>query len=370
MVMSAAAVAAGPTDVVSVPGRIDHVISNSILYVTSGATVVRYDLNHHQSLSSFNIGGNLAGVDISPDGRTLAIADMSTYGTTCVVHVVDVATGVDSPVSFPLAFAESGTYMVVWAGESQLLVSSLFAGSGWVPLRRYDLGTGQTQTIATITGGSMLAASVNLTNVGVAQADISSGPVSAYSVSSGSIVATTDTDWFMFEVSVSPDGTQFFAPSYHGAFVFDLVASAFQPRTILGQYASHGPIGGVYSPISPHLFTAEYDYSAAAPGVKVYDASTFVLVQSVDTYPFNWTGNGSFNDGRTKISDDGHWLGVSAGSTVRIYDVSAITNAVVVPPPIRAATPTPMLTNVGLLLVCLAILCVAWFQSRSRIKGK
>lgn len=353
---------ADPYAIVPVNNRIDHAIDRAgILYVTSGPDVVRFDLHQKQLLPAFHIGGHLSGIDLSPDSHTLAIADRDIYGGTNVVHVVSTETGADSPVSFALAFRESGTYTVVWTGPSQFLVSSVYAGSGWTPLRRYDLSTNTTQVVGNVRGSSLLAASADLTTVGVAEDNISSGPIDRYDVTSGGIVATINTNWYIFEVAVNPKGTQFFVPSYNGAFIFDYVAPSFQLHTMLGKYASNGPVGGVYSPVSSHLFTAEYDYSGIAPGVKVYDSNTLALLQSLDAYPFSWTGNGTYSDGRTRISPDGHWLAVSAGSNVRVYDVSALTNPTPTP-----STPAPTLTIRGVLLACFAIICLTWFQGERR----
>jgi hypothetical protein len=354
-----------PYMVVPVSGRVDHVFDdNGLIYVTAGSTIVRYDLINRQLLSPFNIGGTLAGIDISPDGHTLAVADLDTYGFSSKLHLVDVQTGIDSTISFPLSSLESGTFMAVWGGDSRILVSSTFAGSGWVPLRRYDPSTGVTEVVGTINQDSMLSASADLTTIGLVEGNSSDGPVSAYSASSGSIVATTTTNRFLFELAVDPSGRQFAVPSYAGMAIYDLSASTFQLRATIGQNASHGPIGVVYSPVSNHLFTAEYDFSATEAGVKVYDTTNLTLVQSLDTYPFDWTGNHAFADGRTKISRDGRWLGVSADSTVRVYDVSSITNPQG-STPASIPAPLPATSDIWILLTCLSVVALAWRHAGS-----
>lgn len=367
----AGASAAGdePYAVVSVSGRVDHAIDrNGIVYVTSGSTIVRYDLATQQFLSTFNIGGNLAGLDISPDGQTLAVADTSTNGPSSALHLVDSHTGVDLTINFPLSGNESGTYMAVWEGDSGILISSKFSGSGWVPLRRFDLNTGTTQVLGTIRQDSMLAPSADLTTIGLVEGNISSGPVSAYSVSGGGIVATMNTNSFLYEVAVDPTGHQIAVPSFTGMFIFDLTGSALQLRTILGQTESHRPIGAAYSPISPHLFTAERDSSAATSGIYVYDTTSLTLSSFLDTYPFGPTGNHAFGDGRSKISGDGRWFGVSAGSTVRVYEVSSITNPQVGPPAV-VPVPLPATSGIWFLLATLSFVALAWRHGWLRRQG-
>src|SRR5205814_9699081 len=50
-----------------------------ILYITSGSQVLRFNVETQQFRLPLTLGGNLMGVDLSPDGTTLAVADGS-YG--------------------------------------------------------------------------------------------------------------------------------------------------------------------------------------------------------------------------------------------------------------------------------------------------
>ena len=83
---------------VPAPGRVDMVYDSSrdTLYVTSGASVLRYHLGTNSFLSPFNLGGSLAGLDLSPDGNTLVVADRTRTAANTWVHVVDLRTGAAS----------------------------------------------------------------------------------------------------------------------------------------------------------------------------------------------------------------------------------------------------------------------------------
>jgi hypothetical protein len=305
-----------------VPNRRDYAFDDAgVLYITAGPQIVRFDTHTGTYLAPFVLGGNLFGIDRSRDGRTLAVADETTQGSSTRIHLVRTETGAAQAVSFPQAFYESGTYMVAWGADDSILVTSSFAGSGWVPLRRYDPATGQTSVLASVRQDTMLTPSAGRETIGLVEANISSGPVHAYSVSQGAIVATVNTNWFTFEVAVAPDQVHFVVPTYGGAFVYARTGASFALVTTIGQYASHGPIAAVFSPTKRRLFTAEYGTNA---GVKVYDVETWQELAVIDHYPFPWGGNGALGQGRMEVSADGTLLAVSVANGVRVYRVGAL----------------------------------------------
>jgi len=310
----------------NVTNRSDYAFDRQgILYITAGAQVLRYDTRTASYLAPFDVGGSLVGIDLSPDGTTLAVADGSTQGANNRVHLLNRLTGADTPVSFSRESLETGTFMVAWGADGRLLTTSSFGGSGWVPLRRYDPATGQVQSIASVRQSSMLTPSGDRQTIGLAESNISSGPVSAYSVGSGGLTGTVETNWFTFEVAVSRDGSRFIVPTYGGALAYDRSGATFTPKGTLGVYADHGPLAAVFAPNADVLFTSEYDWNNKLSGVKVYDATTLTQLAVIDPYRFGWGGNGSMGPGRMEISPDGHWLAVSVANGARLYDVSAWT---------------------------------------------
>ena len=61
---------------ISAPNRVDmvHDPSRNVLYISSGSSVLRYDLASTAFLTPVQLSGSLAGMDLSPDGNTLASA--------------------------------------------------------------------------------------------------------------------------------------------------------------------------------------------------------------------------------------------------------------------------------------------------------
>ena len=196
----------------------DFVFSASgILYITDGADIDRFNTKTDTYLAPFVVGGNLLGIDLSPDGNTLAVADSSYQGSTNHIQLVNTSTGAATAVNFPLAGGESGTYDVAWESNGDVLVTSNYAGSGSVPLRQYNPQTGQTTILRQVLQSTWLAPSADRKTVGLAESNISSGPLDVFSVASGGIVSTVDTGWFTFDDAVSPNGNTFIVPTYYGA---------------------------------------------------------------------------------------------------------------------------------------------------------
>ena len=91
--------------------RVDMVYDDarSLLYISSGGDVLRYDLTSDSFLTPFHVGFSLLGMDLSPDGNTLAVADAVSGGGSNWVHLIDLPTGVTSEACFAIGFLETGT---------------------------------------------------------------------------------------------------------------------------------------------------------------------------------------------------------------------------------------------------------------------
>src|SRR4051812_22252629 len=85
------------TTFLPVPNRTDMVYDddNHTLYATAGSSVVRYDTQSHQFLSPITLGNGqerLIGIDISPDRKTLAIADGQSTANNNWMYLLDTTT--------------------------------------------------------------------------------------------------------------------------------------------------------------------------------------------------------------------------------------------------------------------------------------
>lgn len=302
----------------------DHAFNGNLLYVTSGTQLHRYDLSSCSHYPPQTLGQQLFGVDASPDGRYVAVANGGLVDGNVRVFLFD-RFGQRAPrvIAYPAEFGESGSYMVSWEGNSNLLISGSYAGSGWTPLRRYDAATGTLTQVRSVRQDTMLAASANGRATALAESNISSGPVHVLDAAGSNVGASASTSWFVFEVAASSDASRLIVPTYGGAFVYQRQGSSLSQTGTIGAYANHGPVAAAFSPDDSRIVTASYAWTAdpTRQGILLYDAQTLERITTIDPYPFGWVGNYALGAGRLTLSRDGNWLAATLPDRVRLYDV-------------------------------------------------
>ncbi|MBN8230670.1 hypothetical protein JYK02_24455 [Corallococcus macrosporus] len=302
-----------------VAGRKDmvHDARRNLLYITTsganGSGQVRvYNLVTRQFESPLLTGGSFFGIDLSPDGNGLLVADVDSNETKNWIHQIDLTTGESKKIEFSLDFYEGGTFTAVYTSDTEALVSSTFKGSGWVPLRKVNLTDGTAKSIKSVRQSTMLTASADGSTVAYAESNISSGSWGRFNVDAQTF-AGSGTGWFVYEIAVSRQASQYAVPTYGGLFIYD---GALKPHTTLGKYADTLPIGAVYSPIADELYLAWYSFNRRAPSIDVYSATTLTKLRDIElaTGLFDWTGNGAFGNGRMRTSRDGRLLFATSGT--------------------------------------------------------
>jgi plastocyanin len=302
-----------PPTLISAPNRVDMVYDagRDIVYITSGSQVLRYQLASDSFLTPFQLSGSLKGLDISPDGNTLVVADSSATSNVWV-HVVNLNSGQSSQVFFPASFYESGTFAVAFGGDGAALISSRFAGSGWVPLRRYDPVSGlKTVVSPSVRHDSMISSSGDGTTIFLAESDSSNGPFSRYDVASRAFARNGGDGWFNYECAVNRDASIFAVPTYGGTFIYN---GNFTLITNIGAYAGQQPVGAAFHPAADVVFFP----FAGTTFVKAYSTTNWQMLDQYDfQYTFSSPGNHAFDNGRIKTSPDGQIIFVTVSGGVR-----------------------------------------------------
>ena len=223
-------------------------------------------------------------MDLSPDGRTLAVANTTFTG----FDLVSTSTGAVTPVSYTPAFQEGGGFTVAYESNGSLLLSTQDLGSGWTPLRQYDPATAVTTIIGGGSGPSgefrqntMLSASADRNTIGVAESNQTGGPMHAFSVATDSISASTSIgSSFLYTIAANAHGTQLAVPTFSGTEILNLSGSTFTSVTTLGT-GGDLPMYAVYSPNSHYLFAANWDVSGTNNALLVYDTNTWQVVANL-----------------------------------------------------------------------------------------
>ena len=324
LVASLAFARAGEGKFIPAPNRVDMAYDDAhgVLYISStDSQILRYQLSTGTFLSPIIIDGNyVMGMDLSPDGKTLAAAQLSydLDNHQNWIRLIDLDTLAVQTVRFDQAFGEGGTFTVNYGSNGKIVVASVFNGSaGKVPLRLYDPAAGTTSTIAQVNSRVMLAHNPSRTVLAFVEGDNGNGPYGKYLPGNGYYKAVGEqlfeggTGAYNYEIGVNRDQTYFAIPTVYGTYIAD---KALDLIGLLVPQSAKPPVAAVFHPKKPLLYLPVQD----TKNVLVYDTTTW---QAVDIFRFDETfghnGNYAFGDGREKLSKDGRLLFVNVTGGVR-----------------------------------------------------
>jgi YVTN family beta-propeller protein len=173
------------------------------------------------------VGSQPSGLDLSPDGATLYVADRGGDQ----VSVVDVATRRETRrINIP-PHPDDGfdtPYSIAVADNGKALVSTTFAGSGFFGrILEIDLSTGAVRARPDFNNGgyttesTILAPSGDHSHIGIAFGDDSTGPVFMYTAATDSFSPEHDFG-FLNELALNHSGNRVVVgPGYPGTLVLD-----------------------------------------------------------------------------------------------------------------------------------------------------
>jgi DNA-binding beta-propeller fold protein YncE len=293
--------------------------TRGLLYITTtGGLVQRYDPVSNTLLTPFDLGGILEGIDISPDGKKLAVADAQ-YSTNRIwFWQIDLTTGASQKVFLTRSSGEGGTYSVAYGCDGTLFITSTYEGSGWTPLRRWFPASGTVNTLTTITQDCMLSASADRTLVSFEESNISDGGFGGFQVRANKLIMCTGYDngtgGYNYDIATNRNGTEVVIPLGGVAFVCD---GNMDGTGMVSGSSGNGPFTAVFSPVSDVVYFSWVGTSQ----IRAYNAITLRFISTVDagsTFGFP----AGFSSGRMKLSGDGSRLFVSVPGGVQSIPVS------------------------------------------------
>jgi hypothetical protein len=312
--------------IIHAPGRRDmvHDAKRHRLYITThGHTgdgeVLSYDLVAHQFDPPLLTGGAFVGIDLSPDGDQLVVADSLTDASHSWIYLIELTTRAAHKVQFPLGLPESGAFSVVFSTNHQVLVVFKRPYSDDVGLCQVDVDDPATCAAPLgVLPGEMLSRSADGTAVVIA-AMMSPGEVGRYDVAAGT-GTTHELGPPAYDLAVDRTGGQLAVTTSEGLYVLD---RAYNQLAVLGAPHRVLPVGAAYSPVSDELYLA---WGGATTSLDVYSATTLRKLRDIAPLPglFFWPiDNGApttFNNGRLKLSRDGTLIFATAPpATVLVY---------------------------------------------------
>lgn len=304
---------------------------SNVLFSIGAGRVTRWDATSGQFLSAIDIGANLSGIAISPDGRYLLVGSADLVptpggGNSVALFRIDLTTMARTTITTPQAFYEGGVADIVIDADGFALFTTHFQGSGWTPLRCFDVAA-ETPTMSNVaggpdvTGGTAMIRSPNGEFVLVLESNISNAPFALYSASQDRIIARSD----LYRIGQSGfnDGRgdvsnvgDIAIITYNTFVIYDRdlnVVRDFTSRQSAGSIAD-----AQFSADGRFLFVLNIG-SDVLEVIRVSDWSlTYSVPLGVDLYP---TGNGSIYNGLDLI-DDGGLLLLTTAVGVRVIDLA------------------------------------------------
>jgi hypothetical protein len=211
--------------------------------------------------------------------------------------------------------------MPLFIDRGHFLLTSSFAGTGWVPLRRVSLASGSFETLQLVGQSTTLALSADGSAVGMALPNDSGGNFVRLDLSDGSTLKG-NTYKYMREVAISRDGTELAFPVWDGVLVYQFAGEFGEPRTLKIESPRHG-LGAVYSRVKDVLYVASAEVGGDdASAIEAFNAKTLEWISMLDDGPgLDWVtaAQGAMGIGRMRISRDGKMLGVTVDEGVKIY---------------------------------------------------
>lgn len=319
-----------------------HDAKRGLIYITGSVTgsVYRYDIASGTFLAPIQLGGTPLGLDLSPDGNTLVVADKSYDATSGWVHLVSLNTLQSSKSVFPRSWIESGTFTAVYGADGNIYTTSASLNSGPVGLRKLDTSRSLWSTVATVQDDTMLSASGDGQTIAFAEAHISDGRWGLLDIPTGEVVYRqhyeNGTGWFNFEIATDRWGSQFAIPTAVGAMVYN---DAYSKIATFGTYGGAQPVGVAYHPVEQQAYFPFFETSQ----VRVYDMGSLTQTGSYDIgSTFNYTASMAFFEGRTRLSRDGSILMVAVNGGLRFVQMYAPLSAAPVSVAAQAGQATPV----------------------------
>jgi len=239
------------------------------------------------------VGSQPAGLDLTPDGRTLYVANSAVPA----ISVVDLASRKElRRINVPSTFSNDAPLSLAIAANGQALFSTTFAGSGFGGrMMILDIAT-DTVTLksdfyfnGTTTEATVLRASRDRSIVAAVAGDISSGPVFIYQASTNLFLPEHDLNTFIANVAVNHDGSLVLVD---GSYVLD------QNLNRLGTIPNIAR-GAAFAALGPLA------YRASQGNVETVDTSRF-MVTGAKPLPDTMTNvSGTSKVGRIAVTSNG-----------------------------------------------------------------
>lgn len=268
-------------------------------YVSSSdGDVYAFDPTSNTLSKTLHLGGVLSGLDISPAGDFLLVADSSgtVFGSGAypqdhhvALHRVSLANWTSTDINFDVYGYELGPADVAVASQHAALLTTFFSGSGWTPLREFDpMAAGfdgvQVQGVGTvpssISSPTYLISSPDHHYVLVLEGNISNGAFHLFDTVQNKVTASQDlyalgTSGFNTGKADIANSGLIVNVTYNNVFVLDVnlhIVRDLSPLTSAGRI-----VGAHFNDTGDQLFL----WDSTSDTILIYDTHSWLKVSTL-----------------------------------------------------------------------------------------
>lgn len=296
------------------------------LYISTSTGLIKtFNLTTLAFGRSYDLGGALWGIDIARDDSFILAAQDSVGPAQGVFQRVNLATGAIRNIPYTRDFGEGGAWDVAIGSNGIALITTLYDGSGWTPLRQIDLSTNEVslRTDAPgsgfggeVRGGTGIQRSANGTRLLLMEGDISSGPIFTYH-------ATTDSFGPSFETNAYLDVGSAAVNRNGGLMALRIYGSAASLNTLPNFDFVHS-FNGIDRGVAFDATRAVlYGVNSTTAQIVAYNTNTYSELFRLDIGEIIGPGTILFGTGTLVPSADGHWLALETDSGIRLFQIGA-----------------------------------------------
>ncbi len=323
---------AGPNLFAALPNIVDHVFdpTTGIDYATTSAgNVERFDTRTGKLLTPFKVGVSPGGLDITPDGQFLYVAEQQPGTTQSFVRKVNVQTGAVTNLGFDRVGAESGSFDITILNNGKALFSTQQGGGVRVSLREISLATDTILIRTDLVGAGTVAPFTRLNRNADRSAAVLTEPDAAgnvffYKSASNTFTArlTLNTGLFLAPAAISRDGNRAAVAMTGGVRIINTNTAI---PTIVRTVAPTQLGGLVFDPYRDVLYVGNDASDSLVP--FAYSATDVFTAQPSISIGENVTGSARYF--QLQISPNGKLLTLGTATGVRSYPLYAQTSRLV-----------------------------------------
>lgn len=322
----------GPNLFASLPNIVDHVFdaTTGIDYAsTSSGNIERFDVRTGRLLTPFKVGVSLGGLDITPDGQFLYVAEQQPGTTQSLIRKVNAQTGAVTNLGFNRVGAESGSFDVTILNNGKAFFTTLQAGGVRVNLREITLSTDAIAIRTGLVGAADIAPFTRLnrnadrTAVVFTEPDVA-GNVFFYKTATDSFTArlALNSSLALAPAAISRDGNRAAVATTAGVRIINTTLAA--PAIV--QTVNPAQRGGlVYDPFRDVLYVG----NDASDNLTAFSYTAADVYTPVFNIPIGENVTGSARYFQLNIAPDGKLLTLGTATNIRSYPLYGQTSRIV-----------------------------------------